>query len=402
MARSGSLILPPRLRSGEGLEPGRRVTWLELFFDLVFVAAVAQVGTHLRDDYSIAGLIRFSLLFLLIWWAWLGHTTFSTRFDTDDLVQRGLTALQMFLVAVMAINSTQALDSRDSAGFAAAYSVMRMVLAGQYLRARRIPEARALTTRFAASVGTAAALWLISAFVPAPGRMVIWALALIIDVGTPLLSTRHLVDIPHDAAHLPERYGLFTIILLGESVIAVMAGMGGQEYWSVAAASAAILSMTIIFAIWWWYFDVIEAAAERFVRSREDGFRFHVWTYAHLPLYLGIAVTGVGVEHLIATAQPLHVDEAWILCSAMATVMIALTVIGAVSPGKAVKPQDRAAQVAIAGLALVSATVSHDVKPAVLIGGLALLSIVQLPLATRRGTRTSRVEAVEARRPAQG
>jgi low temperature requirement protein LtrA len=396
MASSRFLVLPPRLRSEEGLEPGRRVTWLELFFDLVFVAAVAQVGTHLRDDYSIAGLIRFSLLFLLIWWAWLGHTTFSTRFDTDDLVQRGLTALQMFLVATMAINATQALDSRDSAGFAAAYAVMRLVLAGQYLRARRIPKARALTTRYAASVGTAAALWLISGLVPAPGRMVIWALALIIDIGTPLLSTRHLVDVPHDAAHLPERYGLFTIILLGESVVAVMTGMGSQEYWSVGAASAAILGMTMIFAIWWWYFDGVDAAAERLVRSREDGYCFHIWTYAHLPLYIGIAVTGVGVEHLIATSEPLHANEAWILCAAMATVMIAMTVIGAVSPGEAVRPQVRAAQVAIAGLALISATVGHDVKPAALVGVLALLSIVQLMLAGRRRTGVYPADEVEA------
>src|SRR5262245_33892450 len=91
--------LPVALRTEHGIEEGRRVTWLELFFDLVFVAAVAQVGTHLQQDYSLAGLARFSLLFVLIWWAWLGHTTFSTRFDTDDVVQRALTGLQLFLVA---------------------------------------------------------------------------------------------------------------------------------------------------------------------------------------------------------------------------------------------------------------------------------------------------------------
>jgi low temperature requirement protein LtrA len=145
------LIVPPRLRAEDGLEPGRRVTWTELFFDLIFVAAVAQVGTHLRDDYSLAGLVRFSLLFAMIWWAWLGHTNFSTRFDTDDLIQRMLTTLQIFLVAVMAINATGALDSRDAAGFAAAYAAMRFVLAMQYLRARGILKSRALTTRYAAS-----------------------------------------------------------------------------------------------------------------------------------------------------------------------------------------------------------------------------------------------------------
>ena len=130
------LIQPPRLRSEDGLEPGRRVTWMELFFDLIFVAAVAQVGTHLRDDYSPAGLLRFSLLFVMIWWSWLGHTNFSTRFDTDDLIQRSLTALQIFLVAVMAINATGPLDGRDSAGFVAVYAAMRLVLALQYFRVR--------------------------------------------------------------------------------------------------------------------------------------------------------------------------------------------------------------------------------------------------------------------------
>jgi low temperature requirement protein LtrA len=326
--------LPVTLRTERGTEEGRKVTWLELFFDLVFVAAVAQVGTHLRDDYSLAGLLRFALLFVLIWWAWLGHTTFSTRFDTDDVVQRALTALQLFLVAVMAVNSTAALGSRDSAGFAAAYSVMRLVLAGQFLRARRVPRARALATRYATSCGIAAAFWLTSAFAPAPARFWLWAVALTIDIGTPLLSTRHLVDVPHDAAHLPERYGLFSIILIGESMAAVMAGMGHQEYWSVRAATAAILGMTMVFGTWWVYFDGVEATAHRIVRSMPDAVRFHVWTYAHFPLYLGISVAGVGLEHVVETATeaPLPATESLILAGAGVTVVLAMTAIGLSRP----------------------------------------------------------------------
>jgi low temperature requirement protein LtrA len=313
------------------MEEGRRVTWLELFFDLVFVAAVAQVGTHLRDDYSVTGLLRFSMLFVLIWWAWLGHTWFSTRFDTDDLVQRALTWLQMFLVVVMAINATGALDSRDSAGFAAAYSVMRLVLVAQYWRARRIRRARALTVRYAASCGVAAALWLVSALVAPPIRFWLWALALVIDVGTPLFTTRHVVDVPHDGAHLPERYGLFSIILMGESIVAVMTGMEHQEYWSARAAASAILGMGLIVAIWWCYFDVVHAVGEQMVRSRRDVVRFLTWSYAHLPLYLGIAIAGVGLEHVIATAakEPLHFEEVWILSSAIGAIAASLLLIGA-------------------------------------------------------------------------
>ena len=317
------------------MEPGRRVTWLELFFDLVFVAAVAQVGTHLRDDYSVAGLLRFTLLFVLIWWAWLGHTSFSTRFDTDDLVQRALTWLQMFLVAVMAINATGALDSRDSAGFAAAYAVMRVVLVAQYLRARRIPRARALTMRNAASCGVAAMLWLTSAVVDPPIRFWLWALALAIDVATPLVTTRHIVDVPHDAAHLPERYGLFSIILMGESMVAVMTGMEHQEYWSLRAATSAVLGMALIVAIWWCYYDVVDAVGDQMVGSHRDAVRFQIWSHVHLPLYLGIAVTGVGLEHVIAkaTKEPLHASELVILGGALATITLSMLLLAATRRG---------------------------------------------------------------------
>lgn len=122
------LIAPLRIRSTG--EAGRKVTWLELFFDLIFVAAVAQVAAPLRDQYSIAGLVRFTPLFVLIWWAWTGHTVFSTRFDSDDVIQRGLTLVQMFAVAAMAANASDALDSRSSAGFAAAWLRDRQSAAG--------------------------------------------------------------------------------------------------------------------------------------------------------------------------------------------------------------------------------------------------------------------------------
>ena len=346
------------------------------------MAAVAQVGTHLRDDYSLPGLLRFSFLFVLIWWAWLGHTTFSTRFDTDDLIQRALTGLQMFLVAVMAVNATGALDSRDSAGFAAAYSVMRFILVGQYLRIRHVRQARALTTRYAAGCGTAALMWLVSAVVPAPGRFAIWALALIVDVLTPLLTTRHLVNVPHDGAHLPERYGLFSIILLGESMVAVMTGMGRQEYWSPSAAASAILGMTLVFAVWWWYFDGVDAVAERVMRSNSDAVRFHIWSYAHLPLYLGIAVAGVGVEHVIVTATtaPLTATEGWILCSAIAALMVAMMVIGRTH--HRARTGHGVTGLAVPGLVVVLVLLlgigADRLMPSMLLAGVTILCLAQL------------------------
>src|SRR6188474_1658923 len=184
-----TLIAPLRLRSTG--EAGRKVTWLELFFDLIFVAAVAQVAEPLRHEYTIDGLARFAPLFLLIWWAWTGQSVFSTRFDTDDVVQRGLTLVQVFVVAAMAANAKDALDSRSSAGFAAAYAAVRLVLVAQYMRARHVPGARALTNRYVAGHGGAAVLWLASALVPPAVRFWIWAIAFVVDLGTPWLAVRH-------------------------------------------------------------------------------------------------------------------------------------------------------------------------------------------------------------------
>jgi low temperature requirement protein LtrA len=326
-----SLVAPLRLRSAH--DSTRKVTWLELFFDLIFVAAVAQVAAPLHHEYSLDGLVRFAPLFALIWWAWTGHTVFSTRFDTDDLVQRCLTLVQMFAVAVMAANAKEALDSRSTAGLAAAYAAVRLVLVSQYFRARRVPGARALALHHFAGHGSAALLWLVSAFIQAPERYWIWGIACVIDLGTPWLAVPHSVSAPPDAAHLPERFGLFTLILLGESVVAVMRGMESQEDWTPAAASSAFLGMGIAFLIWWWYFDGAAGASERHVRTRREAVRSHVWTYAHLPLSLGIVVSGVGVERIVTAASraTLVTSETVILSSAIALVMVALYTIDATS-----------------------------------------------------------------------
>ena len=329
LALVASIARPLQLRSRDGYELGRKVTWLELFFDLIFVAAVSQVGTPLGEDYTFAAFGRLALLFVLIWWAWHGHTTYATRFDSDDVVQRVLTLLQMFAATVMAINARDALDSRDAAGFAAAYAAMRLLLVAQYWRARRIPESRALTTAYAAGFGAAAVIWLASSMAPTPLRFWLWALALLVDFGTPLLTSQHLARVPPDGAHLPERFGLFTIILIGDAMIGVMRGMESQSTWTVEAALTAFVSMTSVFALWWWYFDGSGATRDRHLKNGADVRRFHVWTFAHLPLYLGILVFGVGLHHVIAVAgvSHLHGTERALLGAALALTAGALLAI---------------------------------------------------------------------------
>jgi len=381
------LIHPPRLWPAEAAS-SRRVTWLELFFDLIFVAAVAQVDSPLSANYSLAGVFRFLAFFVLIWWAWVGHTLYSTRFDTDDLVQRLLTLIQMFAVAAMAANAKDAFDSRYSAGFAGAYAAMRLVLVFQYLRARHVPESRQLITHYATGFGVAAVVWIVSALVDPPTRYWLWAVALTIDLGTPFFALDHAEKIPPDSAHLPERFGLFTIILLGESIVAVMHGMESQDSWSLSAALSAFQGMGIAFCFWWWYFDGAAGASERPIHTRRQAMLFHIWNYAHWPLYTGIALAAVGVKHIVALApgDHLHPMEAWILCASVALTMISLTVIGMTS-----EASRRCSCILVrllphgclATLALLAGILGHLVPPVLLVTALTMLSALQVGFSVR-------------------
>jgi low temperature requirement protein LtrA len=326
------IVRPIRLVSTESGQ-SRRASWLELFFDLIFVAAVAQVSVPLRTDYTVQGLARYALMFLLIWWAWVGHTIYSSRFDSDDVVHRILTFVQMFAAAAMAANAKAAFDSRDSAGFGAAYAVLRTVQAVQYVRARRLSQTRRLTTLYAAGFGMAATLWAVAAIVPAPARFWLWGAALLADLSTPWAAVRYTHKFPPHAEHLPERFGLFTIILLGESVAAVMRGMESQETWTVSAAIAAIAGLGLAFGYWWWYFDGVKGAGERQIKSRRSLTNFHIWTYVHFPLYLSIAVVGVGVEHVISLPPSgrLNREDTFIVVAAASLVMTLLQIVGLTS-----------------------------------------------------------------------
>lgn len=311
----------------------RRVTWVELFFDLVFVAAVSQVGTPLASHYTFAELARYAFLLLVIWWAWHGYAVYATRFDTDDPVQRGTTVLQMIAVIFMAANAEAGLDSVSSAGFAAAYAGMRLVLVAQYLRAARQAAAPRLAQDYAVGFGMAAIVWLGSSLAPPPLRYALWGLALAIDLGTAVAASRHTLAAPPHAAHLPERFGLFTLILLGEAIVAIMKGIQGQPDWTWPAAATALSGIGLVCVVWWGYFEGAAAASHRHVRCLADCRTLEVWSWAHLPLYLGLALTGVGVEHAVRMGgwHALHGEEPWLLALALGCAGAALAALRAVA-----------------------------------------------------------------------
>ena len=251
-------------------------------------------------------------------------------------MQRALTLVQMFAVAAMAANARtrSTADRRLGSRLPTRWSgsCWSLIPSGP-ARAGRRP----LTTRYLpATARRRCCGWRPHSF-PAPARFWVWAVAFTVDLGTPWLASPHSVNVPPDAAHLPERFGLFTLILLGESVVAVMQGMESQDRWTPAAAMSAFLGMGISFLIWWWYFDGALGASEQPIRSRRDALRFNVWSYAHFPLYLGIVVTGVGVQRIVSAASRymLAPAETILLTTALAVVMTAMTAIGASSAGRA-------------------------------------------------------------------
>lgn len=322
------LFKPPRLRSGEEAETERHATWLELFYDLVFVAAVAQLATSLGNDYSWAGMLRFCVLFVPVWWAWVGHTYYLTRFDTEDVGHRLLTMAQMAAAASLAVHVPAALGA-TSAGFALSYATVRFILVAEYLRAgRHIPVVRPLTGRYAAGFGVAASLWAISALVTLPWRFGLWGAALAVDVLTPLTAGMLHVRFPPHLMHLPERFGLFTIIVIGEAVVGVVMGFG-TEGLTLRSGMAGIMGLLVAFALWWGYFEGAKGAAVRALSASRHVRRYQQWLYSHLPLLMGITATAVGVKHVIrlAPGDALPFPEGWLLCFSLGSSVLALNAI---------------------------------------------------------------------------
>ncbi len=294
-------LRPPRLRTTEDETADRHATWTELFYDLVFVVAVAQLAARLLGDLTLGGALSFVGYFVAIWWAWAGYTFYADRYDTDDLGQRILAVAQMAAVAAMAA-SLSGDESGSSQAFAVSYFAARTILIIMYIRARRhVPETRELVTGYIRGFSLAALLWFGSIFVPEPTRFVLWAVALMISFATPFVMRKVQAKVPLDVAHLPERFGLFTILVLGESIAAVVAAIA-HEGWSVPVVVGAGLAVAVAAGLWWIYFDNLQGSVVRRSAEQKKAWRPTVWIYSHLPLAIGLTATGVGLEELVLAA----------------------------------------------------------------------------------------------------
>ena len=376
------LFTPPQIRAIDDADE-RSATWLELFFDLVFVVAVAQLAVSLSHDLTVHGFLVYCGLFVPVWWAWVGYTFYADRFGTDDVVHRVLTLSGMFAVGALASVIPDA-AAGDTAPFAIAYVAVRMFVIAQNVRAwLHIPGARPLLNVYIPTFSIAAALMLVSVAVSPPARYWIWAVALTLDVCTPLVPQvrRRVMLVPIHASHIPERIGLFTIIVLGETVVAVVIGTGSVN-WSLESGVVAALGFIICAGFWWIYFDYLDG--EAFIRR--GGAVGQAYLYVHLPLTAAVVALGVGIEHAILETASTELDNPtrWLLCGGLMLAFASLAAIHRVA-SRTSRDIDFWLRLGVVGVALGVALFGRDLQalPVVAILAASVLTCLVIELALR-------------------
>ncbi len=319
-------VAPPRLRTMQ--ESDRTATWLELFYDLVFVAAVAMMGTRLVHDTTWTGVASYLAYFALVWWLWASHTFYADRYDTDDLTYRLLAGAQMVAVALIAVSLSLG-EAGSTQVFAIGYTAARLILLVLYGRAyRHVPETRDLVRGYLVGFGAASVVWFASIIVPEPARFWLWAAALVVDLATPFVMRKKQAAVPLGVSHLPERFGLFTILVLGEAIVAVTVGLSHVS-WQPSTTLVGVFGLGAATCLWWINFDNHEGSVVR-RRGDQKNWRPTVWIYSHLPLAIALAMFGVSVELAIIAADAGHDylgADRWLLVGSVALAFAAMAAI---------------------------------------------------------------------------
>jgi low temperature requirement protein LtrA len=349
-----------------------------LYFDLVFVAAVAQLATALSREPTLAGFTRFAGLFVPIAWAWSGFTFYANRFDTDDVVYRLVKALAMLAIAALAISVHSVMrGGHGSVAFAVSYVATRACLLALYARARRHVQgpARGLVNVYLGGFSASAVVWLVSIAVPGPARYWLWAAGLTLELTMPLFGWRALGAAAVNASHVTERFGLFFIIVLGESVVAVVAGIAGAHF-SAATSVVAVAGFVIALCVWWIYFDLADTS----VVGR--GLLGLVFVYAHFPLLAGVASLGAGTKIAIthADASTLGAGARWAMSGGLACYLLSLALLHIAAQWSSMRDRAFLGRLATSAVAIVLAGAGGVLSPVVFVALLAAALTAQLVL----------------------
>ncbi|MGI5426426.1 low temperature requirement protein A [Streptomyces sp. CA-179760] len=287
-----------KLRARGRDEAHRTASPLELFFDLCFVVAVAQAGIQLvhsvAEGHAGEGILDYAMVFFAVWWAWMNFSWFASAYDNDDVLYRVVTLVQIAGVLVLAAGVSKAFEEHDYFVVWLGYVIMRLALVTQWLRAARAAEGPERTTalRYAGGVLLCQVGWLGLLLLPEDARPWWFLVMALLEMCVPLFAERGHPTAWHPR-HIAERYGLFTIIVLGETIaaatIAVKSGIDENDALGelLPIASGGLL---IIFAAWWLYFVV---PIHGHLRSNRQAF---VWGYGHYVVFASAAAVGAGLE----------------------------------------------------------------------------------------------------------
>jgi low temperature requirement protein LtrA len=294
-----------RMSSRDPDEPHRAATPLELFFDLTFVVAIAQASSTMHhllvDGHARDAIIGFPMVFFAIWWAWMNFTWFASAYDPDDAVYRVMVLVQMAGVLVFAAGVPRFLEDLDASVAVAGYVIMRVGAVAQWLRAAaQDPATRRCARRYAAGIAACQVGWV--ALLLAPDRW--WVAGFVVlatlELAVPVWAERYDTSGWHPG-HIGERYGLFTLLVLGESVfsatVAVQTALDEGEAFSDLMTTA-LGGFLVVAAMWWIYFDQpvgrLLARARRAFSARE-GYESFVWGYGHYFVFASAAAVGAGL-----------------------------------------------------------------------------------------------------------
>jgi low temperature requirement protein LtrA len=317
---------PPRSpRLTAVLREGDRVTPLELFFDLVFVLAITQCTALMASEPTWEGLAKGLLVLGVLWWAWVGYAWLTSVVDPEEGVVRLTIFAAMAALLVVSLCVPEAFD--DSALlFAGAYGVVRAGQIVLFILASRDDAAlRRSVNGLAGSTAIGVALLLAAALADGTLQGVLWVLALLLDMGGPFLfGAEGWKLVP---GHFAERHGLILIIALGESIVAI--GAGVELGVDAGVVAAAVLGIVVAAALWWLYFDVVALVAEqRLSRAKKGREQNEIardsYSFLHFPMVAGIVLVALGMKKTLAAVEdPLKLVPAAALLGGTAVYLLA-------------------------------------------------------------------------------
>ena len=269
-------------------------------------------------------------------------------------------------------------ETDSSFAFGLAFIGARSLLVIMYLRARRhVAETRELVTGYAVGMTAAIAVWAVSLLLPEGPRLVLWAIGLSIDFYNIWRLRKIQAKVPLSNSHLPERFGLFTILVLGESIASVVAGLE-HEGWKMTPFIGAILGIVIATGLWWIYFDNAEGSVVRRKKSQRTAWKPTVWIYSHLPLAFTLTAAGIGLEFIVT--QHLDMGERMVVTLGVAGALATMGVIHIATDAGPEHRDDTKARIRFgaAGLVLLVGLIGADLAPNVFAALLAIIVVAQV------------------------